>query len=181
MKILKITIAILLFTITANAQITKGNWMVGGYANYTNSSIESTYNGVTSSSKGSGLLVSPTIGYLVANNFACGLSANFGLSIPENGNNVTSYGIGPFARYYFLKPEKTVNILTQVGYYYGSSSTNAKSNNIGFKAGPVVYFNSSVGLEFTIDYSISKSSTSSNESTSRSLNVGFGLQIHLKK
>ena len=95
-----IVFTIILSTITANAQITKGNWMVGGYANFSNTSYESTNsNGSTSSGKSNGLNISPTIGYFVANNFACGLSGNFGLSIPEQGSNATSYGVGPFVRY----------------------------------------------------------------------------------
>jgi hypothetical protein len=182
MKTLKITITILLFTITTNAQITKGNWMVGGYANYYNSSSESmNSSGSTSSSKGSSINVSPTIGYFIINNLACGLSGNFVLSIPEQGNNVTSYGAGPFVSFYFLKPEKRINILSQVGYYYGTSSNDSKYNSYNFKAGPVIYFNSSVGLELTIDYSVSKYSyTSSSEFTFKSLSIGFGFQIHLK-
>jgi len=82
MKILKTVIAILLFTITANAQITKGNWMLGGYANYYNTSSESTNpSGSTNSSKGSSINVSPTIGYFIINNLACSLSIGFGLQI----------------------------------------------------------------------------------------------------
>jgi hypothetical protein len=183
MKTLKLICLALLFTTTVlQAQITKGNWMVGGTANYNNNSFESSSNGVTSKSKGSGLIVSPTIGYFPANNFACGLSVNFGLSMPERGDNVTSYGIGPFARYYFLKPEKTVNLLAQVDYSYSiTPSSDSKSSNLGFKAGPVVYFNSSVGLEFTVNYFISRGSSPGFETTNKGLNVGFGFQIHLEK
>jgi hypothetical protein len=181
MKTLKIAISILLFTFTTNAQITKGNWMVGGSGSYINYSIKSSANGNTIDSNNSQLLISPTIGYFVANNFACGLSSNFGISMPETGRHSTTYGIGPFARYYFLKPEKMINILTQVGYYYGISNDESKTNNVDFKAGPVVFFNKSVGLEFTINYSISKYSDSSYNSTSRILNIGVGFQIHLEK
>jgi hypothetical protein len=182
MKILKTVIAILLFTITANAQITKGNWMLGGYANYNNFSSESTNpTGSTNSSKGSSIIVSPTVGYFIINNLACGLSGNFVLGLVEQGNNVTNYGAGPFVRYYFLKPEKTINVLSQVGCYYGNSSTDSKYNSYNFKAGPVIYLNSSVGLELTLDYNISKFSSDSYESTFKSLSIGFGLQIHLKK
>ncbi|MDN3678475.1 hypothetical protein QWY90_14265 [Flavobacterium paronense] len=183
MKTVKsICIALFLFTISSNAQINKGNWMVGGYANFSNTSYESKNpDGSTNKGKASGINVSPTIGYFLANNFACGLSGNFVLSIPEQGNNVTSYGLGPFFRYYFLKPEKTINILSQVGYYYGTSSNDSKYNNYNFKVGPVIYFNNSVGLELTIDYSVSKSSNQFSQNTFNSLNIGFGFQIHLEK
>lgn len=177
-----IILVLLLFSTAANAQITKGNWMVGGNAKYNNSSFESTSsNGYTISGKGSNIVVFPTIGYFVANNFVTGLSGNFNLSIREQSENVTGYGVGPFARYYFLKPEKTVNVLAQISYFYGTSSDNSKSNDLSLKAGPVLYFNSSVGLEFTVDYTISKLSSQSGDSTIKGLNIGFGFQIHLEK
>ncbi len=183
MKTLKsIFIALVLFTISSNAQITKGNWMVGGTASYNNTTFESTSsNGNTTNGKGSNIIVSPTVGYFLANNFASGLSGNFSLSMPENGKNTTGYGIGPFARYYLLKTEKTVNVLTQVAYYYGADSNDNKSNELNFKAGPVVYFNSSVGLEFTFNYAISKFSNQTSDSTIRNFSIGFGFQIHLDK
>ena len=68
MKTLKtIAITILLSTITANAQITKGNWMVGGTGNF--SSYESKYinNGNEVTNKGIGTNISPNIGYFFIN------------------------------------------------------------------------------------------------------------------
>ncbi len=183
MKTLKfICILIVLFITTTNAQITKRNWLVGGNAYFNSSTIENTNpDGSSGSVSGSGLYINPVIGFFIIDKFAVGLSGNFGLSIPEQGSNVTSYGVGPFARYYFLKPEKTINILSQVGYYYGTSSSDTRFNNFNFKVGPVIYFNSSVGLELTIDYSITNNSSQFSENKIKAFNVGFGLQIHLEK
>jgi hypothetical protein len=183
MKYSQFTIITLFFLSTAlNAQITKGNWMVGGNAYFNSSTIENTNpDGSTGSVSGSGININPTIGYFIINNFSIGLSGNFGLSIPEQGSNLTSLGVGPFVRYYFLKPEKTVNLLSQIGYNYITSSSDSKFNSYNFRVGPVIYFNSSVGLELTIDYSISKITNRFSESTSKAFNVGFGFQIHLEK
>ena len=141
MKILKsIFVTLVLFSITSQAQITKGNWMVGGSGSFSSTSYETTNSdGSTNNGKGSQLAVFPDIGYFIVNNLACGLSGNFYLSLPENGGNSTSFGGGPFVRYYFLKSDKKINILSQVSYYYASDSDNSKSYNRGynFKAGPV--------------------------------------------
>lgn len=183
MKFLHSTIiALLIFSTALNAQITKENWLVGGNAYFNSSTIESEdRNGNSNSAKGSVVVLNPNIGYFIANNFAFGLFGTYSLSMPQQGDNVSSYGIGPFVRYYFLKPEKTVNVLSQIGYNYTTSSNDSKYNSFNFKAGPVIYFNSSVGLELTIDYSISKNTSQFNESTSKAFNVGFGFQIHLEK
>ena len=156
--------------------------MIGGAAHFSSTSYETTNSdGSTNKGKGSEITAYPNIGYFIVNNFACGLSGNFGLSIPEQGNNSTSYGVGPFVRYYFFKPNKKINILSQVGYYYTTDSGSSKSNSYNFKAGPVIYFNSSVGLELTMDYNVSKISNSYSDTTRKNLTIGLGLQIHLKK
>jgi hypothetical protein len=183
MKTIKFTFLLtILFLTTTKAQITKGNWLVGGNAYFNSTTFESELqNGNSSSGRGSGVALNPNLGYFITNNFAFGLTGTYTLSIPQQGDNVSSYGIGPFVRYYFLKPEKTVNVLSQIGYNYITSSNDSKFNSYNFRVGPVIYFNSSVGLELTIDYSISKNISQFSESTSKAFNVGFGFQIHLEK
>ena len=184
MKTIKIFfITTILFTLSAHSQITKGNWMVGGYVNF--SSNKSEYkptNGVKSTSSGSGILLSPTIGYFLIDKLSIGLSPSFSYSNPSNGDNTFGYGGGPFVRYYLLKPDNRINILTHIGYSYFTNSRDSHSNGYVLKAGPVVYFNSSVGLEFTIDYSRSSSSyNDGSDFLSKSINIGLGLQVHLEK
>jgi hypothetical protein len=182
MKILKTTASfILLCTITANAQVTKGNWMVGGNANFSSSKSESTFNNDTVITKGSALAISPTLGYFIIDKLALGLGGSFVLSLPTGGSSSNGYGFGPFARYYFLKPEKTINILTQISYGYFKNSSGSDGDNFSIKAGPVVYFNSSVGLEFLVDYTVNTYNNQDVTSKTSGINVGFGLQIHLEK
>lgn len=173
---------------TVNAQITKGNWMVGGSAYFGSSSAESSGNGFSSSAKGSGLNISPNLGYFIKDKFVIGAIPSFDFSNPEgDNNNSTSFGIGPFVRYYFLKPENKINLLAQLRYGFskGSNQGGASSQNTGYgiKVGTVIYFNSSVGLEFALDYSYSKNKSNNSDSIStfKNLNLGIGFQIHLEK
>ena len=100
----------------------------------------------------------------------------------RNGNTSTGfgYGGGPFVRYYFMKPEKLVNFLVEANYsYYTESKANSFNNNYGFKTGPVIFFNSSVGLEILASYN--SSFISSGGYDLKEIKFGFGLQIHLEK
>jgi hypothetical protein len=170
--------ATLLFTLTTNAQITKGNWMVGGSA-YFNS-----YNAKNGKGeeiqKGTSVNLQPNIGYFFYNNFAGGLSAGYGISKTNNDASNSGFSVGPFLRYYFLKPEKRVNLLAEVDYYYGKNFDRRDfSTSYGLKAGPVIYFNSSVGLELLAKYD--HNYYSSGADTTNNFQIGLGLQIHLEK
>lgn len=94
--------------------------------------------------------------------------------------------MGPFIRYYFLKPENRANILVESSYQYQfrkdispGSDSKLSANIFMISAGPVIYFNSSVGVEFTIGYSSQKYSgiTGSNNT----IQTSIGLQVHLQK
>lgn len=180
MKTIKLFfIATFLFAFSANSQITKGNWMVGGDASYTNSKVINTNNEIIGS--GNSISVFPDIGYFVLDKFALGLNGNFNYGKSNGSPSNIGFGIGPFARYYFLKTEKRVNLLTEANYNYYSSKTQGVDSTNGssyrLKAGPVIYFNSSVALEMSLNYVSAKFSNY----TSKYFTVGFGFQIHLEK
>jgi hypothetical protein len=173
------------FSTLANSQITKGNWLVGGTGNFTSYENNFTNNGVENSNKGFGIRLAPDIGYFLANRFAAGSLVILGSEMPKDANNTLSYGIGPFARYYFLDEDKLINILVQANFVYGESFSkvnNAKSYTYGFKAGPAIFFNSSVALEVTLEYNAGKLIPDGLESSSyNNLQIGLGFQIHLIK
>lgn len=184
MKTIKLFfIATFLFTTVTYAQISKENWMVGGTLNLSSAESTSISNGIEYKTKGSGFSVNPNLGYFIADKFCIGTSVGFNFSNPEgDNNNSTGITVSPFARYYFLNTEKTVNVFANVGYGYSSSKTEngykSHSNGYLFSAGPVIYFNSSVGLEMSLNYSTSKNNSNSKYSQ---LFLGVGFQIHLKK
>lgn len=186
-KLLVVIPLFLLFFGKANAQITEGNWMVGGSASFSHSKYES-FGDFPSKSKSSGMELNANLGYFVIDNFAVGVSPYFGFSNPEGSNNSsTAYGIGPFARYYFLPSDKMINVFSQAGYRYGIGYAQGKktgtNNNFDIKAGVVMLFNSSVGLEFTAGYNIYNNKSARGNSRVRGDNfiLGLGFQIHLEK
>ena len=185
MKKFALIFLITFFTTITNAQITKGNWMVGGDGYYSNSSFESKTksNIVTSNSGSYDAAIRPNIGYFFADKLVIGLSTVTGIS-KTNGNStaVFSYGGGAFARYYLLKTDKTINILTDISYqYYLNSQTDDKASVFVLKGGPVIFLNSSVALELTLNYGLTNLNSTFGTTTVNNYDFRIGLQIHLEK
>lgn len=180
-KITILSVAILLFAITANSQITKGNWLVGGNGRFS-SQIE-TLNGA----KVNGFLIglTPNIGYFFIDKFAAGTKISFNYNETKYYGSVsksTQLGLGPFLRYYFLNKDNRINVFAESEYQYLRSSSNGthdNQNTFTFSAGPVIYFNSSVGLELTANYEIIKTEKSLSDAKTFFVSVGF--QVHLEK
>lgn len=177
-----LAIICLLITIKGNCQLTKGNFLIGGNASFSSTKFKNT---LTSNYTLTELNISPNIGYFFADKFAFGIRPGYSLTRNNFGNTKSTFEnflIGPFARYYFLEKDKRINILSEISYQNITTKSpgNAKTNINGFSflLGPVLYFNSSVGMEFTLGYSTAKYSK---ELSNNSLQVGIGLQIHLEK
>ncbi len=175
MKTIQFLIAVILVSLTTNAQITKGNWMVGGSGSFYSYQLKDNYG----TNSGMGIELRPNVGLFIKDKLVIGITPLFAYSKSENGSSVTSYGIGPYIRYYLLQPENRVNVLTHVGYAYsGSNNSNDKSTAFDFKVGPALYFNSSVALEMTLNYSLNKLNSSTDYNI---FSLGLGFQIHLEK
>lgn len=186
-------VMILFFASVSSAQLTKGTWLVGGNANFSSTDELSSS---TTRIINTVLSVSPSVGYFIADKFVAGLRPAYsyaGTKVTEGAisgipnSNTSSYQIGPFARYYFLNPEKEFNLFAESGFRYGNTrisnsgaiTSGPSFTTLAFLAGPVIYFNSSVGLEFTIGYS-----TRHQQNVSKNGNyfsMGLGFQIHLSK
>lgn len=181
---LKIAIVLCLFFTVSNSfgQISKGNWLVGVsgsfyHTQYGPSSNEYTETNVT---------LSPVIGRFFKNNFVAGLKPSFSYSYYKSSGGsqfMRKYEVGPFLRYYFLPNPNKLNVFAQGDFQYGilnvRDNTNFHTKSFSLSAGPVIFLTNSIGLEFTTGYSFSKIKEYQNE-TER-LEVGIGLQIHLKK
>jgi len=172
-------LVVLLFSLTANSQITKGNWMVGGSGSYAHNTIS---NDIGTSYKSSIVSVKPNVGYFLLDKFVIGSSIGYYYSNFEDSSSST-FNIGAFARYYFLKPDKLFNLFTQAYYDFSfyetqsGSTFNGNGSIYGAKVGQVIFFNSSVGLEFTLGYE--RGAFDSNQRDT--FQVGLGFQIHLEK
>ena len=180
MKTLKILfIATLLISLTAFSQTTKGNFLVGGKG-YLYKYTSKNAIGIDVQS-GTQISLQPNIGYFFINNLAVGLNSSLVYSKTKgNSTSNTGYGLGPFIRYYFLKYDKNINFLLEVNYNYLKEFKNPDfGNSYGIKTGPVIYFNSSVGLEFLLIYN--HNYYSSDSFTTNDFQLGIGFQIHLEK
>jgi len=192
MKKIFFSLLLTIFFLAAKSQLTKNNWLVGGtgsFYTYKDYFSSSTY---TSEAKYTQIDISPLIGYFVVDKLAFGLQPTFSSirgKVTTSGGlrtNVRRYLIGPFGRYYLLEKDKPFNILTHISYQYGIQTIDGEkegtTNTFSALVGPVIYFNTSVGIEFLLGYNSSKVDV---ESAFKEIKKGFqiavGFQIHLEK
>ena len=184
MKTSKLLIAIALLSfVNSNAQITKGNWMVGGSGNFTNYKSTFQSGNTETTQTGSALTISPNLGYFIIDNVALGSIVSFSFSNPSgDNNNSQGYGMSPFIRYYFRKSDKMINpfLQTSYGFSKGKSDSGGSNESTGYtiKGGSAIFFNSSVALELSLNYDSSKFNS---DVKSNNFTVGIGFQIHLEK
>ncbi|MBX9732610.1 MAG: hypothetical protein K2X37_01000, partial [Chitinophagaceae bacterium] len=131
----------------SSAQLTKGNWLVGGAGYFTSAS----YSGTTAASyKQTIIQISPNIGYFFIDKLSIGLKPGYSYNKTNLGTTPTSsstFSVGPFARYYLLNIKNQVNIFSEVNYQFNKNTTDNQSfsyNQFSVSAGPVIFFNSSV-------------------------------------
>lgn len=172
------------FSSSLIAQLDKKTWLVGGAISYSHANYK---NGVYSSVQEQyEFNISPSIGYFFADKFAGGIITSFyevGSRAPGTTvwSKYSNFNFGPFAKYYFLKKEKLINIIAQSYFQFGAegSTSGLNKTTLAFSAGPVLYFNSSVGLELLIShltYKYKNVSASDNK-----IQFSLGLQVHLQK
>lgn len=177
-----VVVAFILFVgISSQAQITKGNWMVGGSGYFKNIKYKAK-NNPTTATESNHLGVTPNIGYFVIDKLALGLKSGLYYYEQDKLYKDIHYSIGPFVKYYFLNTEKRVNVFAQADYSYNESNsktwnTKSSSKEFNFKIGTAVFFNSSVALETGLEYI----NTLTEINKGRTFQVSVGLQIHLKK
>jgi hypothetical protein len=192
----------LLITLTtaysiAECQLDKGIWLGGGsgsFSSYKETIDDGTPNPV---SKYTDIQISASIGYFIIDKLALGLTPSFSFNHgKEIGRTVyivspTIFAIGPFVRYYFLNKEKPFNLLADTRFTIGtirspSPSAYHKGNQYKYSimAGPELFLNSSIGIEFLMGYHFMKEKITHDFARIRT-NSGFstsiGIQLHLEK
>ncbi len=193
MKPILLFFTIITIVFTANGQITQGNWLVGGTGSFLTSKNSYTSPTFSSTSDRLDIKISPNVGYFVIDKLGVGVKTSFSKNKEEvttTGGlqtNVNRLEFGPFARYYFLDVEKQYNVLADISYQYGFywfTPTKGNINTISANAGTVIFFNSSVGLEFLVGYYNRKEIIEQGGEfiTNQSgLQIGIGFQIHLER
>jgi hypothetical protein len=174
-------------------------------------------------SKSTTLDVSADGGYFIFNQFCTGVrggvnytSDNFqeAYSNPAGGGIVmytsissvtrtTTWIVGPFVRYYLLKPKHKINVLADINYLYGhsvaesssttivtdengnlpqismaTSKTKSNTSSFVFEAGPAWFINPKVSLELTGGYVITRYTGGYH---SNAFAIGLGIHVHLAR
>ena len=184
-------VAFITLTFQSFGQLTKNNWLVGGAGSFFSKNGTYTTQSISYNSKYTDLTISPNIGYFIIDKFSAGLKPSFSWTksktFPPGGGStdIKRFLVGPFARYYFISIEKQFNILAEGTVQFGTYSAGADKgaiSNYSFMAGPVIFFNTSVGLEFLLGYSSSIEDINDRYKNSISgFQIGIGFQIHLEK
>lgn len=163
----------------SNAQLQKGNVLVGG-------DIASFDIGLKKNT-GYDIVIDPKAAWFINNNFAVGGYVNFGLTkINKESPTFTSYGVGALARYYANKPD--LNILRHGRWFFegnvGIQGTNVSNgggstNGLGLGIGPgyAYFITPNIGLETLLKYNGLVGFGDLTSQSDLSLNVGF--QIYL--
>lgn len=178
MKKLLATIIVAATTVfAANAQIQKGNIMVGGNLTNINLGLDDP--------KIFSIDITPKAAWFIQDNVALGGYVNFGLQTAKNSSTTTSYGIGALGRYY---TGNDVEVLKHGRFFAEAtagiggvnvSNDGGNTNGLNLSVGPgfVYFITPNIGLETLLKYNglIGFGSAT----TQNNLNLSFGFQIHL--
>lgn len=188
----KLFVSLLLFAsfFIAHSQLTQKTWLAGGTGTFYSYHNDYSTSGYSNEAKYTQIDFSASVGYFVADKLALGLRPTFSSikgEVTTTGGmytNVQRYWIGPFARYYFLNPEKQYNnIVTDISYqtgFLGGGLAKGKLQTFSALAGPVFFFNSSVGLEVLVGYSYRKQDEEAIKDIRKGFQTSVGFQIHLE-
>ncbi len=176
-KLLTIIILSTTTIFAAQAQIQKGNVMIGG--NLANINLGLDAPNVLSFD------ITPKAAWFIEDNIALGGYVNFGLETAKNSGTITNYGVGALGRYY---SGKSVEVLKHGRFFAEAtagiggvnvSKGGGNTNGLNLSVGPgFAYFvTPNIGLETLFKYNGLVGFGSA--TTQNNLNLSFGLQIYL--
>lgn len=180
MKKIFLCVLILVGVSTVNAQINKGNVMMGGDL----AGLNISFNNQTS------FKLTPKAAWFIKDGLAVGAYGQFGFTHVngDDGSNYT-YGIGPLARYFvtdgipaFKKAKFFVE--ANAGFQGVNSTVNhSTTNGLGFGVGPgVSYFiTPNIGLEAIVKYDGIVGFGSNTYTNGLSLGIGFQIYLPSKR
>lgn len=170
---------------TMNAQIQKGNWLVG-------SSLISSNFGLNTGG-GYNIAIQPKGAYFIEDNVALGGYVDLGFNKVTNGSPTEfTYGVGALGRYYLSPGEKGVDNLLNHGRWFlegnvgigGRSVENADSTTgLDFGVGPgySYFINPNIGLEGLVKYRGRAGFGSEGLNSNITFNLGFSIYIPTSK
>ncbi len=152
-----------------HAQTEQGDWMVGGFLRI-NTSENNTQVGLT-----------PSAGAFVINNLALG--GNLTLNFTKTGDEKTSsFGIGPFARYYFTTANVRPLFHTNLSFLTNKTTIgNVSNRNTGINyflgGGAAIFISEHVSIDILMGYDHIKLKNFDG-SGGFALNAGFQVYLH---
>lgn len=169
----------LLISTAISAQVSQGNWLVGGNASFSYTESKS---GSTNPYKAIIIDLAPNVGYFVIDQLALGAKVNYRRNQSESNdikNTFESMNISPFARYYILESDKMLNPFLESSYRFGVfESDNTQEFSIG--GGLAIFVNQNVAYEITLNYVDTRLKNFENNTIQfQGLMLGLGIQIHL--
>lgn len=189
MKQLILLISFWMVLFCSQGQLQKSNWLVGGTGSFyafTSRSISDIYD---VKSKYTRIDISPNLGYFVSDKLAFGLKPSFSSFKRKNVGsddplgNIQRYSFGPFGRYYFLRSDGRLNIVSELSYQFGWINAGVEKgtlHNFSALSGPVIFFNEAVGFEILVGYRSSKEDIKSLLMESfKGLQLVVGFQVYL--
>jgi hypothetical protein len=171
-----LAVAIIATGIPTNAQIQKGNILIGG--NLANINLGLNDPKIFSAE------ITPKVAWFVEDNLALGGYVDFGIETAKNSNTTTNYGIGLLGRYYagneieIVKHSRFFGELTAgFGGVNVSDADNTNGLNLSVGPGFAYFITPNVGLEVLLKYNglVGFGSTP----YQANLNASFGFQIYL--
>ncbi|WP_316803842.1 hypothetical protein [Pedobacter nototheniae] len=165
-------------TLSAKAQISKGDVMIGANLSNINFALDKP--------NAFSLTLNPKAAWFIQDGLALGGDVSFGVETPGKGLGTTiNYGVGALGRYY---GSKGANELANHSRFFGEAtvgisgrnlSGGGSTNGLGFSFGPgFTYFvTRNVGLETLLKYQGVVGFGSS--AYAHNLNLGVGFQIYL--
>ena len=172
-------VSFLCFYSVSQAQIQKGNLLVGG--DLANFNLTLGGGGAFQAN------LVPKVGFFIKDNIALGGYVNFGLATAKGAGTTTNYGVGALGRYYVSKSD--VDLLHNgrlffegtVGVEGVSLAGGSNTTGLGIGVGPgyAYFITPNIGLETLLKYNGIVGFGS--QAYRSNLNLGVGFQIYLPR
>lgn len=166
---------------TTNAQIQKGNWMVGGELAAANFGLND--------GAGYNVQITPQAAYFVQDNWAVGPYVNLGFSGAKGSDTTFNYGVGALSRYYFSPADMGGDTLLKHGRFFvegnagigGQNQSNggdsANGLDLGVGPGYTYFVTSNIGLDASVKFNGNLGF--GNRGTTSNIGFRLGLNIFL--
>ena len=181
MKKLLMTGAVALMAMSANAQLQKGNYMVGGEFAAANFGLNQ--------GAGYNFQITPQAAFFVQDNWAVGPYVKLGFSGAKGSPTTFGYGVGALSRYYFSPGEQGIDSLLKHGRFFvegnagiggttiSDGGASANGLDLGIGPGYTYFITQNIGLDASVK--LNGNLGFGNRGTTSAIDFRLGLNIFL--